>query len=132
MSWAASRKLLIGTGILRVLLGLAFLTIATAKLTGTMHTVPTFAAFGWGQWFRYFSGLLDLIGALLLFVPRWTCYGALLLACTIGLGTVLSFLRLNDNLIPPVALTLMAGTLAWLTRPRARELRGSTGIRRLS
>ncbi|MGA2587333.1 MAG: DoxX family protein [Candidatus Aminicenantales bacterium] len=113
----ASRKRLIAIRVLRVLLGLAFLTTGAAKLTGSLHTVQTFVAFGWGQWFRYLTGLLDLTGALLVFVPRWTFYGALLLTCTVGLATVLSLTRPPD-LWPALLLTLLAATLAWLTRPR--------------
>src|SRR5262245_9532295 len=107
----------IAVSILRVLLGLAFLTIGVAKLTGSLHTVQTSAAFGWGQWFRYVTGLLDVAGALLVFAPRWTCYGALLLTCTVGLGAVLSLPRPPD-FWAGLSLTLVAATLAWLTRPR--------------
>jgi len=134
-SMSASKKLLVATWILRVLLGLAFLTIGAAKLTGTLHTVETFQGFGWGQWFRYLTGSIDAIGALLLFVPRWTAYGALVLACTIGLGTVLSRVRLHDSLVSlslPLALALMAGTLAWLTRPRESKQRDSAEIRQIA
>ena len=62
-------------------LGLAFLVIGIEKLTGTMGTIPFFAAIGWGQWFRHVSGVLDTAGALLIFFPRWTCYGALIVTC---------------------------------------------------
>ena len=112
----AGRIRRIAIWVLRVFLGLAFLTIGFAKLTGTLHTVQTFEAFGWGQWFRYLTGLLDLVGALLVLVPRWTCYGALLLTCTVGLATVLSLTR--PDLWPALSLTLLAATLTWLTRPR--------------
>jgi putative oxidoreductase len=117
MTETASRPRLIAIWFLRVLLGLAFLTIGVAKLTGSLHTVQTFEAFGWGQWFRYFTGLLDLTGALLVFVPRWTFYGALLLTGTVGLGAVLSLPRPPD-FWAALSLTLLAATLAWLTRPR--------------
>src|SRR5918994_7340799 len=113
----AGRKRRITIYVLRVLLGLAFLIIGVAKLTGTLYTVQTFAAFGWGQWFRYLTGLLDLAGALLVFVPQWTFYGALLLTCTVGLGAVLSLTRPPD-FWAGLSLTLLAATLAWLTRPR--------------
>ncbi len=116
-------------GVLRVLLALVFLTIGTAKLTASLGTVGWFAQLGWGQWFRYLTGLLDIAGALLLFVPRWTFYGALVLACTIRPATVLNVLfRLHQNPVVPLVLTLLAATLAWLTRPRRGELRGTTGI----
>ncbi len=108
--------------VLRVFLGLVFLTIGTAKLTGSLGMVGWFAQLGWGQWFRYLTGLLDVIGALLLFVPRWTFYGALVLACTIGTATVLTIaLPLHQNPAVPLVLTLLAATLAWLTPTRTES-----------
>jgi putative oxidoreductase len=115
MTETASRQRPIAIWFLRVLLGLAFLTIGAAKLTGTLNTVQTFEAIGWGQWFRYLTGLLDLTGAVLVFVPRWTCYGALLLTGTVGLAALLSLTRPND-LWPAVSLTVLAASLAWMTR----------------
>ena len=50
------------TWFLRVLLGLTFLGIGIEKLTGTMGTIPFFDAIGWGQWFRYATGALDIAG----------------------------------------------------------------------
>ncbi len=124
---AASGKRRIAVGVLRVLLIVAFLTIGAAKLTASLGTVGWFAQLGWGQWFRYVTGLLDIAGALLLFVPRWTYYGALVLACTIGTATVLNVLfPLHQNPLVPLVLTLLAATLVWLTRPRRGGLRGIT------
>ena len=108
------------TWILRVLLGLIFLGIGIEKLTGTMGTIPFFDAIGWGQWFRYASGALDTAGALLIFVPRWTSYGALIITCTVGLGTVLCFTMALYNPIFPLVMTLLAATLVWLAwRPKS-------------
>jgi len=125
-----SRNRPIAIWVLREALGLAFLTIGVAKLTGSLNTVQKFEAFGWGQWFRYVAGLLDVIRALLLFVPRRTYYGALLLACLVGLATVLSFRRPPD-FYPALALTLLAATLAWLTRPREASSGALPGTRPL-
>ncbi len=126
---AATGKSRIAIVVLRVLLALAFLTFGAAKLTASLGTVGWFAQLGWGQWFRYLTGLFDIAGALLLFVPRWTCYGALVLAGTIGTATVLNVLfSLRQNPLVPLVLTLLAATLAWLTRPRRGELRRVTGI----
>lgn len=105
---------LIITWLLRVLLGIAFLGIGIEKLTGTMGTIPFFDAIGWGQWFRYASGALDTAGALLIFVPRWTSYGALIITCTVGLGTILCFTMALYNPIFPLVMTLLATTLVWL------------------
>jgi putative oxidoreductase len=108
------------TWTLRVFLGLAFLGIGIEKLTGTQGTIPFFAAIGWGQWFRYFTGALDTAGALLIFVPRWTSFGALIVTCTVGLGTVLCFTMALFNPIFPLVMTLLAATLvglAWRPKP---------------
>ncbi len=107
------------TWFLRILIGLAFLAIGIEKLTGTMGTIPFFDAIGWGQWFRYASGALDTAGALLIFIPRWTSYGALIITCTVGLGTYLCFTKDLFNPIFPLVMTLLAATLAWLDwRPK--------------
>jgi putative oxidoreductase len=121
MASDTTRKLrVIVTWLLRILLGLAFLGIGIEKLTGTMGTIPFFDAIGWGQWFRYASGVLDTAGASLIFVPRWTSYGALIITGTVGLGTYLCFSMALFNPIFPLVMTLLAATLAWLAwRPKA-------------
>lgn len=114
-----SRVRTIAIWFLRVFLGLVFLGIGIEKLTGTMGTIPFFNAIGWGQWFRYASGAMDAAGALLIFVPRWTSFGALIITCTVGLGTVLCFTMSLFNPTFPLVMTLLAATLAWLAwRPK--------------
>ena len=114
----------IAVAILRVILGLAFLAIAAVKLTGSLNTVQMFDNIGWGQWFRYFTGAFDLAGGVLVLLPRCTFYGALLLMCTVGFAAVLTFAgRIHDSAVAPLALTGLAATVAWLTRPRRRNMR---------
>jgi putative oxidoreductase len=122
-AWSKSRT--IANWTLRIVLGVVFLYIGTTKLTGTGNTVEYFAAIGWGQWFRYLTGVLDVGGVVLLFVPKWTCFGASVIACSVGLGTLISLTVLRDDptwgssamVAVPLALTLLAVLLAWLTRP---------------
>jgi putative oxidoreductase len=109
----------VATWILRIFVGLAFLGIGIEKLTGTMGTIPFFDAIGWGQWFRYVSGAMDAAGALLIFLPRWTSLGAIIITCTVGLGTILCFTKALFNPIFPLVMTLLAATLVWLAwRPK--------------
>jgi putative oxidoreductase len=111
---------------LRIIVGLTFLFVGTTKLTGTGQTVEYFTAIGWGQWFRYVTGLLDFAAGLLLFVPGWTPYAALVLTCNVGLATVLSLTVLHGDprwgssemVVVPLVLTGLAAALAWLTRTR--------------
>ncbi len=113
---------------LRVFLGLIFLYIGVTKLTGTANTVEYFAAIGWGQWFRYLTGILDIVGAALLFVPKWTYFGAIVLAGSVGTGTLISLTVLRGDprwgsgrpemmVVLPLVLTIIAALLALLTWP---------------
>jgi hypothetical protein len=97
-------------------------------VTGTGHTAEYFDAIGWGQWLRYLTGVLDLAGVALLFVPKWTWFGAMLLACSVGTGTLISVTVLRGNttwgsgspemmVAFPLVLTILAALPAWLTRP---------------
>jgi putative oxidoreductase len=115
----------VATWTLRVVLGLIFLEVGITKLAGTGNTIDYFEAIGWGQWFRYLTGVLDIAGAALLFIPRWTCYGAIVLTGSVGLGTLISLTVLRGNpiwgvpvmILIPLILTLLAAVLALLTRP---------------
>jgi uncharacterized membrane protein YphA (DoxX/SURF4 family) len=102
--------------VLRLFLFFIFLVVGVVKLIGIAQTKQLFTAIGWGQWFRYLTGILDVIGALLLIVPRWTFYGALILICTIGSATMFYLLSLHNNPTVPLVLTLLVATLAWMTR----------------
>jgi uncharacterized membrane protein YphA (DoxX/SURF4 family) len=110
---------------LRLGLGVIFIIVAVSKLTGTGNTVQYFAAIGWGQWFRYLTGSLDLLGVILLFLPRWTCYGAIILACSVGSAAVISLTVLRGNpvwggpvmIVVPLVFTLVAMFLGWLAYP---------------
>ena len=51
-----------------------------AKLAGLPAMVALFAAIGFGQWFRYATGLWEITGAILLVLPRTTTLGALALS----------------------------------------------------
>jgi putative oxidoreductase len=122
MHGTGSSPRVVAITLLRVILGLAFLAIAAVKLTGSLQTPQMFANIGWGQWFRYFTGALDLVGGVLVLLPRSAFYGALLLMCTVGFGVVLTFAgRIHDSPLPPLALTALAATVAWLTRPGAEH-----------
>lgn len=132
-STSAKRQTVVAR-VLRVILGLAFLLIGVTKLTGTVHTVDYFGAIGWGQWFRYLTGALDVAGAALLFMPRYAFYGALVLISSVGTATVLSVTVLRGNpfwgglgmVLQPLLLTSLTVALAWLTcPPRQVQFRAS-------
>jgi putative oxidoreductase len=67
---------------LRILLAAIFLFEGIDKFSARRLWVRIFSEIGFGQWFRYVTGGVECIGALLLVVPRWTRAGVILLACT--------------------------------------------------
>jgi len=102
--------------VFQVVLGLFFVMDGAIKLTGISKTVQLFERIGWGQWFRYFTGWLVLVGgALILLRPRWTFYGAILCACTVGTGALLYAFNLHRDPTLPALITLLTVALAVLT-----------------
>lgn len=71
LSWVAS-----------ILLALIFLSEGAAKFPESRLWLRVFEQIGFGQWFRYFTGVVEIAGALLLIVPATRLVGAALLACT--------------------------------------------------
>jgi putative oxidoreductase len=98
---------------IRVLVSLAFLAAGTAKLMGVEMMVATFNAVGVGQWFRYVTGTIEIVSAILLWVPGLQLIGAGLLVCTM-IGAVLAHIFLiGPTAVPAIALGLLSAILAY-------------------
>src|SRR5438128_2966729 len=69
----------VGLWILQIGAAGMFLMVGFLKLSGDPRMVGLFDAIGLGQWFRYVTGSLEVMGAVLLLVPRLSGLGALLL-----------------------------------------------------
>jgi putative oxidoreductase len=67
-----------------ILLAVIFLSEGAAKFPASRLWLRVFDQIGFGQWFRYFTGVVEIAGALLLVVPATRFVGAALLACTMG------------------------------------------------
>ena len=99
----------------RVVLGLFFVADGVIKLTGISKTVQLFHRIGWGQWFRYFTGGLVLVGGMMMLLRvRWTFAGAVLCACTVGTGALLYAFKLHRDPTLPTVLTVLTVALALL------------------
>src|SRR5580700_10794943 len=61
-------------------------------------------------------------GAVLLFVPRWSFFGALIITCTVGTASLIALFKPALPLALPLVFTLLAATLARLARPRRIHL----------
>jgi len=99
---------------LQIVSAALFLFAGTFKLSGAPMMVEMFGAIGLGQWFRYFTGGLEVISAVLLLVPSLARFGALALAVTM-VGAILTHLFIiGGNPAVPVALLAATTTIAWV------------------
>ena len=63
---------------LRVVVAALFIVAAGLKLTGQTTMVNEFQVIGLGQWFRFVTGMLELLGAILVLIPATSVVGAIL------------------------------------------------------
>src|SRR5476649_1578054 len=75
-----SKGLNIALWVIQIGAAAMFLMAGANKLSGNEQMVGMFQAIGFGQWFRYLTGSLEIIGGILLFVPRLSGVGGLLTA----------------------------------------------------
>ena len=68
---------------LRVFLALVFVAAGLDKFLGAMW-VRVFNDIGFGQWFRYVTGIVEVLGGCLLLVPRATVVAVPVLVCTMA------------------------------------------------
>ena len=99
------------------LVALAFLGAGGAKLAGTAVMVELFAKVGLGQWFRYFTGLLEVAGAIGLLMSRYAFYAAVLLAIVMVGAIIAELAVIGDSLAPAAVLLVMSGLIAYLRKP---------------
>ena len=100
--------------VLQVVLGLAFVGAGGSKLAGAQQMIEDFDRFGYPRWFMYFTGAVEITGALGalvgIFVPGLAVFGGLLLAATM-VGAVFTHIRMRDpvsKMVPPGVLLLLA------------------------
>ena len=107
---------------LQVLVALAFVAAAAGKLLGSPDMIALFDAVGVGQWFRYVTGLLELLGALLLIVPRRAVLGSVLLAAVMAGAVVAHLTVLHTVPTAPLVLLTLTAMIAWGRRSQMAGL----------
>ena len=98
--------------IVRGLLAFVFLGAGGAKLYGVPLMVEEFGHMGLGQWFRYFTGSLEVLGALLILLPSLAAFGALLLICIMIGATIMHLLVIGGSAVPALVLLALSAIVA--------------------
>ena len=107
---------------LRAILTLAFVAAGGAKLIGVDMMVSTFDSIGAGQWLRYATGLIEVGGAILLWLPNKQVYGASILGGTMVGAVLTHWFILGPSAVPAIVLGLVCAAVLYLYReqiPRA-------------
>ena len=100
----------------KIALALIFVATGTSKILGVQQLVDGFVQIGLGPWFRYFTGAIEIGGALLLLWPLTSGLGALvLLGVSVGAFFVQLFI-MHGDVIHTLVLAMLSGWLAWAAR----------------
>jgi putative oxidoreductase len=109
----------------RGLLALAFAAASGAKLYGVPMLVEEFQHIGLGQGFRYVTGSLELLGAVLILVPSLGALGALLLSCIMIGATLTHLFVIGGSPVPALVLLALSAIVAYAKRGQLISLVGA-------
>lgn len=112
----------VGAWILQILLALMFLMSGGMKIAGVDLMVEEFEKIGIGQWFRYVTGAIEIGAAILLLIPRFSGFGAVLLAATM-VGAVFTHLFIfGDSPAVPGVLLAHLLVVVWARRETIKQV----------
>jgi hypothetical protein len=97
-----------------------FFLVGGAKLLGSPDMVALFRDIGVGQWFRYVTGALEVVGATLMLAPFTSGAGSLALGAIMVAATLIELFVLHRA--PVAALACLSGHVyvAWARLARGR------------
>ena len=119
-----SRKATIALWTLRVLMAVLFVVSGIMKLTSNPMTVQEFDAVGLGQWLRYLTGLMEVVGGLAVLVPTVSVYGAIILL-VVDIGAFFAQLTsLHMDWIHPIVIGALLVAIIYLQRDQIQARLG--------
>jgi len=109
---------LIGEWVIRIGVATVFIIFGSEKFSENpaSHWVRLFHEIGWGDWFRYSAGVVEVVGGLLVLIPRVVLVGlALLMATMLGAVVILVFVlkQPGNSVFPGFFLLGLIGVAVW-------------------
>ncbi|MDF2535365.1 MAG: hypothetical protein K0R18_1524 [Bacillales bacterium] len=87
--------------VFKITLIVVFLSAGSGKLAGANIHIEDFKNWQLPQWFRILTGLVEILGAMILFISFWVkeleMFGALWFV-GIGIGGIITHIRANDDM----------------------------------
>jgi uncharacterized membrane protein YphA (DoxX/SURF4 family) len=104
---------------LRAVIAAAFVVFGMEKFPSGPESewVKLFQEIGTGQWFRYFTGVVELLGGVLVLIPQTVTAGLAVLACTMAGAVFVHVLVRGHPADSIIAGGFLIGLIAfWLNR----------------
>jgi len=120
---APSTAFKIGLWVLRILSAFPFLAGAVFKLTSNPMMVEEFEKFGLGQWFRYFTAIVEGAGAILTLIPATSPFGLLVLL-GVDAGAGVANISIGGDIIHVLIIAVILAVTLYLQRSRLLSLIG--------
>lgn len=117
------KALNITTWVFQILLG-AFMIVAsgTPKLFGVEAAAEGFDLIGWGDWFMYFVGALEIAGGIGLLIPRLSGLAAIGLSLLMVGAAIFNAAILDFPVLTPLILLVLFAGVAWVRRNQTQQL----------
>src|SRR5262245_20117542 len=118
-----ARRLEAAMWILRIALGVIFIVVGFVKIPGSIHPmwVRLFERIGFGQWFRYFTALVEIVGGMLMLVPSATLVSGLLLASAMVGALLVHIFVIGVGVQSVVVFALLSGIIAVMWHHRGNR-----------
>lgn len=114
----------IATWALRIVLAFAMIGAGLAKLSGAAPMVQLFDFIGIGQWFRFVTGAIEVLGGIGLLTP-FAGVAALALTGVLAGAALTEVVLVQSHpertVVPPIVLLAIATAVAYLRRDELRE-----------
>ena len=120
---SSTHKLDLTGWLLRGAVGFLFISLGCEKLTAVPGSMwfKLFAQIGWGQWFRDFTGITQIVGGILIVPPRTALVGMTMLACTMAGAILFHLFVLGDPFSSVIPAALLVAIVAIGRRKRTES-----------
>ncbi len=107
---------------LKGLLAVAFLSAGGAKIFGVPMMVESFQQIGLGQWFRYLTGALEIVGAITILMPRLAAFRGVLVSCIMVGAIATHLLLIGGSAVPAIILLALSAIVVISHRDQIDDL----------
>ena len=106
-----------GVYVLIIILNISVSLAGVQKLTGSQHWIDQFQEFGYPVWFMYLIGALQVVGGVLLWIPKTRLVAAVLYMGIMAGAAFFNLMVGNTGIFVPNGVPiLITGVVAWISR----------------